>query len=41
MPAERLSRHWNNDVGIEMNVSQLVRRYRVSSLVLLRRATES
>ena len=28
MPAERLSRHWNNDVGIEMNVSQLVRRYR-------------
>ncbi|SIO61496.1 Helix-turn-helix domain-containing protein [Bradyrhizobium erythrophlei] len=40
VPAESLSRHWNNDVSIEMNVSQLVRRYRVSSLVLLRRATE-
>lgn len=40
VPAESLRRNWNYKVSIEANVGHLVRRYRVSSLVLLRRAAE-
>ena len=35
VPAESLRARWNNDASIEQNVSDLVRLYRVSSLVLL------
>lgn len=40
VPEESLRQHWNYAVDIDANIGHLVRRYRVSSLVVLRRAAE-
>lgn len=38
VPKESFLREWADDLSVQMNLSRLIRRYRVSSLVILRRA---